>query len=310
MMQQIIENESPIYDDGWWASILADEENRMVAQPPIRHPKGEEKPKNDVDWELALEVYRQDQILTLEVCGYNRGGLLVEGGGLQGFIPCSHLVSLPARPDDDGREDCLMTYVGKSLRLKVIECVPDEGRMVFSERAAQAEAGQRTLLFNSLKPGHRVTGTVTNITDFGVFLDLGGVEGLIHISELSWGRVGHPGQVLSLGQSAEVQVIDVTPERCRVALSLKRLLPNPWETACQRYPAGMVVPAEVTALAPFGIFARIEDGLEGLVHASEIPLPPNIAFAETYQPGQQVHVRILLVDAPRQRLGLSLNLEP
>ncbi len=135
----------------------------------------------------------QDGIIELTVTGYNRGGLLVEGEGLNGFVPCSHLVDLPIQPNEDRREDCLSVYVGRTLRLKVIECVPEEGRMVFSERAARAEAGKRPALFSTIQPGQHIHGEVTNITEFGVFVDLGGVEGLIHISELSWGRVSHPG---------------------------------------------------------------------------------------------------------------------
>ncbi len=221
-----------------------------------------------------MSLYRQDEIIELTVIGYNRGGLLVEGEGLNGFVPCSHLVDLPAQPNEDRREDYLSVYVGRKLRLKVIECVPEEGRMVFSERAARAEAGKRPALFSTIQPGQHISGEVTNVTEFGVFVDLGGVEGLIHISELSWGRVTHPGQVCQVGQPVEVQVMEVSPERCRIALSLKRLLPNPWEFAQERYPVNTIVPAVVTALASFGAFARLEEGLEGLIHASEIPLPP------------------------------------
>jgi small subunit ribosomal protein S1 len=149
---------------------------------------------------------------------------------------------------------------------------------------------------------------VTNVTEFGVFVDLGGVEGLIHISELSWGRVTHPDQVCQIGQHVNVQVMEVAPERCRIALSLKRLLPNPWEYAQQRYPINIIVPAVVTAVVPFGVFARIEEGLEGLIHASEIPLPPNKSIKDFLIPGQRVQVRVLQVEPARQRLGLSMKI--
>jgi small subunit ribosomal protein S1 len=165
------------------------------------------------------------------------------------------------------------------------------------------------VIFGSLQSGQHVTGEVTNVTDFGVFVDLGGVEGLIHISELSWGRVGHPSDILEVGQRVEVVVLEVTPERCRVALSLKRLFPNPWEDAAERYPVGAVVPAVITALVPFGAFARLEEGLEGLIHVSEIPLPANVAPKDILAPGQSVQVRILQVEVPRQRLGLSMRLD-
>jgi small subunit ribosomal protein S1 len=195
------------------------------------------------------------------------------------------------------------------LHLKIIECVPEEGRLVFSERAARAEAGKRPALFSTIQTGQRLTGEVTNLTEFGVFVDLGGVEGLIHISELSWGRVSHPNQICKIGQRVEVLVMEVTPERCRIALSLKRLMSNPWETARERYSVEAIFPAVVTALVPFGAFARLEEGLEGLIHVSEIPLPANGTIKDILSPGQSVQVRILQVDASRQRLGLSMKLD-
>ncbi len=303
---QFSEQDVPVYDDGWWASVLAEEESRPV-QAVTHTQKVDEGSKSVSDWERAKSLYRQDGIVALTVTGFNRGGLLVEGEGLNGFVPCSHLVDLPFQPTEDHREECLSAYLNRELRLKVIECVPEEGRMVFSERAARAEAGKRPALFNTIHAGQQVSGEVTNVTEFGVFVDLGGVEGLIHISELSWGRVSHPGQVCQVGQHVEVQVMEVAPERCRIALSLKRLLPNPWEYAQERYPVDAIVPAVVTALAPFGAFARLEEGLEGLIHASEIPLPANKTIKEFLLPGQVVQVRVLQVESTRQRLGLSMK---
>ncbi len=302
------EQEMPSDDDGWWASVLQEEENRATVS--VGRPQKVETPaKASPDWERAMAIYRQDEIVSLQVTGHNRGGLLVEGDRLSGFVPSSHLLDMPVQPEENFREDCLSGYVGRTLRLKIIECVPEEGRMIFSERAARAEAGKRPVLFNSIQTGQHVSGEVTNVTDFGVFVDLGGVEGLIHISELSWGRVSHPGQICQLGQQVEVLVMEVAPERCRIALSLKRLQSNPWETAVQTYPINAIVPAVITAMVPYGVFARLEDGLEGLIHFSEIPLPPNSTIKGTLAPGQNVHVRIIQVDAGRQRLGLSMRLE-
>lgn len=301
------EQDLPAQDDGWWASVLAEEESRAPA-PAASPPKEEETEKPSSDWSRASALYRQDEIISLNVTGHNRGGVLVEGEGLIGFVPCSHLVDLPFHSDDDCREESLCSYTGRTLRLKIIECVPEEGRLVFSERAARAVAGKRPQLFNTLQVDQCLSGEVTNVTDFGVFVDLGGVEGLIHISELSWGRVSHPNQICKVGQHVEVLVMEVVPERCRIALSLKRLIPNPWETAEQSYQINNIVPAVVTALVPYGAFARLEEGLEGLIHASEIPLPPKHTIKDFLSPGQSVQVRILQVDASRQRLGLSLKL--
>ena len=180
---------------------------------------------------------------------------------------------------------------------------------MFSERAALAEPGKRMELFNNLEPGQNITGTVTNITDFGVFIDLGGVEGLIHISELSWGRVAHPSQIVKLGQDIEAQVLEISPERCRVALSLKRLLPNPWEKADSDFAVGQIVPAVVTSVVSYGAFARLEAGVEGLVHASEMPLDGGKNVRDVISEGQEIRVRILHVDPEHQRMGLSLDLD-
>ena len=305
---QYPEPDIPINDDGWWASIMEEEESR-ASFPDKKPPETKEEKKPLLEWDRALSLYGQDEIVSLKVISHNRGGLLVEGEGLSGFVPCSHLVDLPISPKASSRESCLSGYVGRNLRLKLIECIPDEGRMVFSERAAKAEAGKRPVLLNSIQTGQHVTGEVTNITEFGVFVDLGGVEGLIHISELSWGRVSHPNQICKINQRIEVLVMEVVPERCRIALSLKRLIPNPWETAEEHYPVNRIVPAVVTTLVPYGAFARLEEGLEGLIHASEIPLAKDKMIKDVLNTGLRVQVRILQVDASRQRLGLSLKLD-
>jgi len=305
---QYSEAEIPIQDDGWWASVLAEEENRTSA-PAGKPQKTEESGKSSTDWGKAGRLFHQDEIILMHVTSFNRGGLLVEGEDLNGFVPCSHLVDLPSQADEDCREDNLSAYVGHSLHVKIIECMPEESRLVFSERAARAEPGKRPELFNAIQTGQHLCGDVTNVTEFGVFVDLGGVEGLIHISELSWGRVAHPNQVCKIGQRVEVQVMEVAPERCRIALSLKRLASNPWEKAQASYPINTVVPAIVTALVPYGAFARLDEGLEGLIHTSEIPLPPNHTVKDFLSPGQHVRVRVLQVDASHQRLGLSMKLD-
>jgi small subunit ribosomal protein S1 len=178
---------------------------------------------------------------------------------------------------------------------------------VFSERAALTESGRRNILLSQLQIGQCIEGVVTNITDFGVFVDLGGVEGLIHVSEISWGRVRHPRDVIEHGDRLKVHVINVDPERSRIALSIKRLNPNPWESAQSRYFPGQVTTATITSVVPFGAFARLEEGLDGLIHISEMGQDDeSIQLADLLQEGQQVQVRVLHVDATNQRLGLSL----
>jgi len=336
------ENPAVMRDEGWWESVLTDEERfaiplraqvsspahsrQNLAQSQVSAPdldasapksqpnglsKSESQPKpsatlSHADWAYVVDVYKQDQIVTLTVTSYNRGGLLVEAERLQGFVPYSHLIDMTCQNNQE-RDQFLSEYVGRDLRLKIIECVPDESRIIFSERAACADSGRRTQLFLSLQIGDITTGEVTNITDFGVFVDLGGVEGLIHISELSWGRVVHPSNILQLKQKVEVQVLDILPERCRIALSLKRLKPNPWENVARSYAVNDIIPATVTSATSFGVFARLEEGLEGLVHISEME-PQGLSVKGAFVEGQQIKVRILKINPEHQRLGLSLKL--
>jgi small subunit ribosomal protein S1 len=314
------DNSMPSTDEGWWESVLAEE--RLHA--PVRTPQATTaKPKpvaqekvevvqetvlNPTNWDEVKELYSNDRIITMKVTGHNRGGLLVETDSISGFVPFSHLIELAGKDQEMDRDLSLETYMGKTLNVKVIECVPEDGRVVFSERAALAEPGKRSELFHTLQTGSKVKGIVTNITDFGVFVDLGGVEGLIHISELSWGRVSHPNQIVSLGQEIEVQVLDVSAERCRVALSLKRLIPNPWDRALTDFPADCVLPAVVTSVLSYGAFARIDAGVEGLIHASEMNLDANQTPRDILKEGQTIQVRVLHVDPSHQRMGLSMQL--
>ena len=310
----------PIIDEGWWESVLAEERQHTPLRPsqrlvkpttpppakPEATPIAEPVPSN---WDTLRELYSNDRIVTMKVIAHNRGGLLVENDGLSGFIPFSHLIELAGRESEMDRDVSLESYIGKTLNVKVIECVPEDGRVVFSERAALTESGKRTELFQLLRIGSPVKGTVTNITDFGVFVDLGGVEGLIHISELSWGRVLHPNQIVRLGEEIKVQVLEISPERCRVALSLKRLTPNPWENAATHFPVGTVHTAVITSVMSYGAFARIEAGVEGLIHGSEMVLAPNQTPREVLFEGQEIQVRILHLDAANQRMGLTLQLQ-
>lgn len=286
-------------EEGWWASVLSDESYFEEAISG-----NDEEQRVSHDWEKAKKLYEEDGIVSLEVVAHNHGGLLVAGEGLKGFVPHSHLLGLNNK-NGEKREESLALYHGKTLKVKLIECTPEEDRAVFSERAAQVGAGERRELFDTLKQGKIIDGEVTNITDFGVFVDIGGVEGLVHISELSWGRVGHPSQIVQIKQKIRVQILSLSPERCRVALSLKRLYDNPWEKIHEKYHQGKIVPAKVTAIVSFGVFARLEEGIEGLIHSSEIPPSErNLLQKET-----KIDVRILEIDAKKQRMGLSLVLE-
>jgi small subunit ribosomal protein S1 len=305
----------PPQDESWWEAVMAEDEARNNL-PPVHKPAPVPSPRHNyshppiegpaVDWARAMEIYEGDQAVTLKVTSFNRGGLLVNGDGLHGFVPVSHLLETDLEAGEI--EDGMAVYLDRPIRLKIIECDPERGRIVFSERAALAEPGTRNSLLQRLKAGDCISGTVTNITDFGVFVDLGGVEGLVHVSEISWGRVHHPADIINVGEQLRVYVIQVDRERARIALSLKRLYPNPWETAEIRYQPGQVIEAVVTSLVPYGAFARLEEGLDGLIHVSEMDCDGvDTLPADVLEEGQLVKVRVLHVDGARQRLGLSMK---
>ena len=290
-------------DDNWWGSVLSDEKNHASELGEIL-PIEKRGDAFSINWEKAQELYKEDAIIFLEVIGHNRGGLLVKGDDLNGFVPSSHLLRLRNSDDLAQREKTLAAYLGEKLKLKLIECTPEGEKIIFSERAAKTGVGRRHELFSTLTCGTITEGEVTNITDFGVFVDLGGVEGLIHISELSWGRVGHPSEIVQINEKIRVQVLNISPERCRVALSLKQLFENPWEKIQEKYELGQIVSAEITAIISFGAFAQLEKGIEGLIHSSEIPFDKR-----DIRKGAKVESRILQIDAEKQRISLSLKLE-
>jgi small subunit ribosomal protein S1 len=182
--------------------------------------------------------------------------------------------------------------------------------LILSERVARPAISRSEQLLNSIQPGQQLTGTIRNVTDFGAFVDLGGVEGLIHVSEMSWQRVGHPRDVCTAGAQVQVYVIDVQREQRRVGLSLKRLMPDPWALAAQHYKPGDTVDAVITNIVSFGAFARLPEGIEGLIHTSELAegnfLHPNNVVRE----GDTVCVRVMNIDPVRQRMGLTLRQNP
>ena len=299
---------TPEPDESWWASVLADEDAIVFEKTDANSRVNQStQSSSNTNWELAKSIFVQDEVILLDVYGFNRGGLLVKGDGIQGFVPVSHLVDLPIDSTEDTKQVLLAQYEGRSLYLKVIECEPASERIVLSERAAQAGEGKRKQLFESLKPGVHTSGIITNVTDFGVFVDLGGVEGLVHVSELSWGRVEQPADLFSIGQRVDVMILQVNESTARIALSIKRLSDNPWDTLQEKKQTGDIVQAEVTAIMRFGVFARLNEGIEGLIHISSITDFYGINDVNRlFKVGQPITVKILHIDAERRRLGLGL----
>lgn len=261
------------------------------------------------DWITAQELLDNGEITVHKVVGYNKGGLTVEFNHLRGFVPASHIVDMPRNLSEDQRRVELENRIGQKMRLKVIEVERRRRRLVMSESLAEREyqAHRREELFKTLNVGDIITGEVRSLRPFGAFVDIGGADGLLHVSEIGWSNINHPREALEVGQTIDVQVIRIEPDNQRIALSRKRLLPNPWDTVEERYHPGDVVPATLTRVVDFGAFAELEPGIEGLIHISELA---DIAVAEplkSVRVGDQVQVKVLRVDRKRQRVGLSLR---
>ena len=262
-----------------------------------------------MDWEQATRIFESKERVNLDVIGCNRGGLLVQFGQIQGFVPASQLIELPRELNSHARQMELTSRVGDKLCLRVIELDRSRNRLIFSERAAVFDEEARIRL-KSLSEGDVCTGHVTSLCGFGAFVDLGGVEGLIHISELSWGRVNHPDEVVRPGDEIDVYVMGIEPDQHRVALSLKRLKPDPWTLVDERYEIGQVIEAEITNVVSFGAFARVDEGLEGLIHVSELAEGNFLHPRNVVEEGEWVRACILNIDSTNHRLGLSLRQIP
>ncbi len=281
----------------------------------VLRPESEESPailsldlgREEVGWRTLESHLQTGELLEAKIVGANRGGALVQVEGTQGFVPLSHLV-LPAQGSPEG-ESPAARRVGETVKLKVLEVDRRRKRVILSERVALQERRQQNKehLLEELREGEVRAGRISGIAPFGAFVDLGGADGLIHISELSWGSVKSPEEVVHVGDEVQVQVLKVDREQRRIALSLRRLLPEPWATVTQRYYVGQLVTGTVTKLAQFGAFAKVEEGVEGLIHISELGTGLIHHPREAVQEGDVVTLKILSIDPERRRLGLSLK---
>ncbi|MCJ7717184.1 MAG: S1 RNA-binding domain-containing protein [Anaerolineales bacterium] len=299
--------EPPQLGDSWWKAALSEveagftsaevqEDTQPSSEPHILSVVNLIQPENN--WDYIDGLYQRDEIIQLKVVGCNQGGLLVQGEKINGFVPSSHLLEGQKKKE----------YLGQAVSLKVIEYDKDRCRVVLSERAAQAEPGTRLKLLDTMEEGTCIPGTVTTLTDFGAFVDLGGMEGLIHISELSWGRVDHPSDVVEVGDALEVYVLNIDRDENKVALSLKKMCNNPWETITERYHQGQIVEAVVKNIVSYGAFVRIEEGVDGLIHVSELgENGDQVSPWDVLEENQKIEVEIIHLDPKEQRLGLSLE---
>jgi small subunit ribosomal protein S1 len=266
-------------------------------------------------WRSMQEQFEAGVIIEAPVIDHNKGGLIVDCG-IRGFVPISQIVDFPRRPQNDQPRDAaqeiaekLMPFVGRKLRLKILEVNRKANRLILSEKVALYEERRekRDELFSSLQVGQKVTGTVRSIAPFGVFIDLGGIDGLVHKSELSWNKVNNPESGYHVGEEVEAEVIDINHERGRISLSIRRLQPDPWHSTVADFKVGDIIDGTVTKLVNFGAFVRVRDGLEGLIHISELSHQRVAHPGDVVHEGQSLKLKIISLDSERHRLGLSLK---
>ena len=266
-------------------------------------------------WRSMQEQFESGVIIEAPVIDHNKGGLIVDCG-IRGFVPISQIVDFPRRPQNDQPRDAaqeiaekLMPFVGRKLRLKILEVNRKANRLILSEKVALYEERRekRDELFSSLQVGQKVSGTVRSIAPFGVFVDLGGIDGLVHKSELSWNKVNNPESGYQVGEQVEAEVIDINHERGRISLSIRRLQPDPWHSTVADFNVGDIIDGTVTKLVNFGAFVRVRDGLEGLIHISELSHQRVAHPGDVVHEGQTLKLKIISLDSERHRLGLSLK---
>jgi 4-hydroxy-3-methylbut-2-enyl diphosphate reductase len=229
-----------------------------------------------------------------------KGGVLMDVG-IRGFVPYSQI-------DTKFVED-VKEYLGKEMTAKVIECDKDKNRLLLSTKAVKLEEQQKQqeALWADIAEGQTRTGVVSRLTNFGAFIDLGGVDGLLHVSQMAWFRINHPSDILKEGDQIEVYVMGVDAEKKKISLGLKQLIPNPWSIAAEKYPVGSVVNVTIMRTAPFGAFAQLEPGVEGLIHISQLARTRVEKTEDVVAPGQTVDVKVLSIDAENKRLSLSIR---
>ena len=265
--------------------------------------------KLNQDWIDAEAYLESGEIIEGEVIGYNKGGAIVPFGRLRGFIPASHLVELTRGLNDRQRQQKLAKLRGEVLPLKIIEVDRRRRRLVFSQRDAQKEWEEirKAELLQKLNEGDVVKGRVSGLRDFGIFVDLGGADGLVHISELAWYRIDHPREVVKVGDEIEVHVLNIDPTDQRISLSRKRLLENPWTRVDEKYQTNQLVEGKITRLVDYGAFAELEPGIEGLLHLSQLSRAQVNAASDVVNVGETHLLRVVSIDPDRQRIGLSLR---
>jgi small subunit ribosomal protein S1 len=267
-----------------------------------------DRARQEKSWRRLQEIYEANEVIEAEVTNYNKGGLLVNLDGVRGFVPASQVTEIRGG-DEASKQADMARLIGSSLPLKVIEINRHRNRLILSERQAVQERRDvmKERLIEELNEGEIRKGRVSSICDFGAFVDIGGADGLVHLSELSWSRVRHPSEVLRVGQEVDVYVLGINAQEKKIALSIKRTQAEPWSRVAAAYEVGQLVRGTVTQLANFGAFARIEDGIEGLIHVSELVDDRVSHPKQVVSEGDDLLLRIIRIDPQRRRMGLSLR---
>lgn len=270
--------------------------------------------EEEKDWIEAQQLLKSKEVFEGIISGYNKGGLIVKLGGIRGFIPASQVsIARRWRADGDSPDQRWGKMVGEAIAAKVIEVERRRNRLILSERAAVREARDvlKQRLIAELKPGEVRKGHVISLADFGAFVDIGGADGLVHTSEISWKRISHPREVLKVGQEVEVRVLAIDPDQNRISLSLRELLPDPWDTIVEQFQEGQLVEGSITKLTKFGAFASLlgvsDYEVEGLIHISELSDRHIDHPREVVSESETLNLRIIRVDKERRRIGLSLK---
>ena len=265
--------------------------------------------RQNEDWKRAEEIMNDDTLWSGEITDANKGGLIMPFGYLRGFIPASHVVDLPRGLKEEDRLTHLQKLIGMEMTIKVIEVNRKRRRLVFSQLDAEQEnrLARKEALLRELAEGNSRQGVVSGLCDFGAFVDLGGADGLIHISELAWHRVRHPSQIVEIGEQVEVYILNLDAEGKRIGLSLKRLQPNPWSLIDEMYHIGQLVTGVISRIESFGAFVSLEPGIEALLHVSQMARNPKESPLRHFYEGQKLLLRIISIESKKQRLGLSVR---
>ncbi len=294
--------------ESYWMALL--EEGPLSLSPAPGLWEWQEAPSASQEvWNEAQRLHQGHVIMQLMIEGYNRGGLMAYWKGIECFIPASHLYAYPFPADPTAREECLQRYVGRELRLCIIEVEPLRNRILFSERQVEVCEGRKVLWPEWLRNGAICEGEITSVRPFGAFINLGPLEGMVHISEISWGRVRHPRDFMEPGQRVRVMVLNIDTEHQRVGLSIKRLEPNPWDSVLEWISPGDALWGRVVSVERFGVFVELGSGLEGLLHISELNRDDDggaLPVYQRYRLGDMVPVRVLDVVPQEHRIALGL----